>query len=84
MACPIRLRGSNNHWMRFLLRRCLPLASQQLIMKKHLFFARVGGALLAKRLAVHDENVAETAPKAVVPCQNKIILKNFRPVGRPS
>ena len=22
--------------------------------------------------------------KAVVPCQNKIILKNFRPVGRPS
>jgi len=20
----------------------------------------------------------------VVPCQNKIILKNFRPVGRPS
>jgi len=22
--------------------------------------------------------------KVVVPCQNKIILKNFRPVGRPS
>ena len=33
---------------------------------------------------LQNDVLSRVGCKAVVPCQNKIILKHFRPVGRPS
>jgi len=48
------------------------------------FFTKYKGARIAAAVSpIHDSRTPATA-KAVVPCQNKIILKNFRPEPPPS
>ena len=48
------------------------------------FWCRLTHVVLEKRLLNGCSSSVVVQSKAVVPCQNKIILKNFRPIGRPS